>query len=84
MSHGNPRLGLLKDIIDEVRRRGSCSTFQTADIAAALIDAGWWDGRDAKTPQNSVNMYCSQNNHIFEWVGPDTYRLKPKWRVGNA
>lgn len=76
MSIGNPRNGLLKFIIDYINQEGPDKDYRTSRVAIAAIRANIAKG---DTPERTVNSYFSQNSTFFEWVSPDTYRLKTKY-----
>jgi hypothetical protein len=80
MAYGDPQRGLLKAIIEEARILGADARFCSVDITEALLRKRFWGFKSPKTPERTVNMYCSQRSDIFEHLGPDTYRLWPNWR----
>ena len=80
MAYGDPHRGLLKAIIDEVRAQGADARFYSVNITEALLRKRYWGDKPPKTPERTVNMYCSQRPDIFDHVGRDTYQLRPNWR----
>jgi len=76
MSYGHLHMGLLKAIVDVVRAGDPRRPFSTIDVTEQLLRQNWWGRRLPKTPERTVNSYCSQNTDVFDHVGPDMYRLK--------
>jgi hypothetical protein len=64
--------GLLKAIIEEAPTFGADARFRSVDITAALLRKRFWGFESPKTPEQTVNMCCSQRSDIFEHLGPDT------------
>ena len=76
MALGNVRRGLLKELVDLARELGGEKRHDSDRRAAVLKGRGYWHGRKAETPERTVNSYLSQNPHVFEHVGRNSYRLE--------
>ena len=80
MLKGDPSKGLLKAIIEVARAHGPDAAFYSIDITETLLRMNYWGLNPPKTPERTVNMYCSQRGDIFEHRGSDTYKLRANWR----
>jgi len=81
MATGDPHEGLLREIIEVMNELGPDQHWDTDFLTQKLRERGYWKGRDVKTPERTVNMYCSQNRDVFDMAGPNSYWLnKAYWK----
>ncbi len=80
MAIGTYRFGLLREIIRLMRVQGAAEWHDSDHLTQQIRDAGYWAGKNVRTPERTVNSYLSQNPEIFERVSDNTYRLRPHMR----
>lgn len=80
MSFGNPREGLLKEMIDLMNEEKPDDTYRAGEVANKLIAKVRWPNVPGDTPDKTVNSYFSQNDRIFESAGDGWYYLMEAYR----
>ena len=76
MSFGNVNNGLLKEIIEIIHVLGDKYSYDTNLITKKIRESGYWDTKDVKTPERTINSYFSQNPHVFERIEKNEYRIR--------